>query len=87
MKAMKYTTVDGMTITGCPVRPDRHVGGFLCVLCEHWRGPGRFVSGGIYGDAGIKQWEVPCEVGNSDMFYLRPIYPRGYHQAFKGEVN
>lgn len=65
-KNMKYTVVDGFTITGCPFRPDRHVGGFACAMCEHWTDPGIHVSGARAGDPGTSVWEVGCDLEDAD---------------------
>ena len=57
---MRYTTIDGWTVTGCPFKPDRFVGGFACFLCEHWQGGARRISG--CGDSGESEWDVACRM-------------------------
>lgn len=59
---MKYTVVDGWTVTGCPFRPDRYIGGFACAMCEHWTATGIHVSGVRAGDPGESVWDVGCDL-------------------------
>jgi len=61
---MKYEVIDGFTITGCPYRPDRFVGGFACALCEHWQSVGVHLSGARAGEPGRSFWEVGCKLDN-----------------------
>lgn len=59
---MRYKVVDGWTVTGCPYKPKKLVGGFACVMCEHWQSVAHHVSGARAGDPGISEWDVGCSL-------------------------
>ena len=65
-KKRQYKVVDGFTVTGCPEKTDRFVGGFACAMCEHWRDSAVWVSGPRYGDPGVSFYEIPCAALTSD---------------------
>lgn len=55
---MKYTVIDGFTITACPFYPEKLVGGFACAMCDHWISFANHVSGARAGDPGESVWDV-----------------------------
>ena len=62
--SVRYEVIDGFSVTGCPYRPDHIVGGFACVMCEHWQSVSIHISGARPGDPGRSTWDVGCKLEN-----------------------
>ena len=59
---MRYKVIDEWTVTSCPFKSDRFVGGFACAMCEHWQSVAHHVSGARAGDPGVSEWDVGCSL-------------------------
>lgn len=56
---MRYTVIDGFTVTGCPFKPDKFIGGFACAMCEHWKNSAHRISNDGFGES---TWDVGCNL-------------------------